>query len=186
MHSIRKRVRKKSAETTSAEILNCVFDGHFNIPSGHGRGFMNGREVKQLTLVGHMTVSRWRIQYVRIHYIQNVLFFNVYEVNSNVLPTQYLISDAETLFESVHHFKDFKFIDHIALIYLYFISFTFFLLNYSLCLLVKQTENFDDSSCTTQISVQSDAFRPRMSLPLIPLATYQSDSSIHICLLPKT
>lgn len=33
------------------------FDGHVTIPWGHRRGFMNGSEAIQLTLVGNMTVT---------------------------------------------------------------------------------------------------------------------------------
>ncbi len=38
--------------TIFGEILKCACDGHFTIPWGHGRGFVNGNIVVQLMLVG--------------------------------------------------------------------------------------------------------------------------------------
>ncbi len=39
--------------TTSGNILKCPFNGHFTIPWGYRRGFVIGRKVKQMMLVGH-------------------------------------------------------------------------------------------------------------------------------------
>jgi len=47
-HSSHKREGKKYPDDQlliCGEILKCAFNGHFTIPWGHGRGFVNGSEV---------------------------------------------------------------------------------------------------------------------------------------------
>ncbi len=54
-----KTVAKKYTYDTllPSKILYCTSSGQFTNPCGQGRGVVNGNEVKQLTLVGHMTMT---------------------------------------------------------------------------------------------------------------------------------
>jgi len=60
MHSIRKTSRKILG---FGKILKCAFDGHFTIPLGHRRGFMNGHEI------GHMTETTSEL--LHLNFIHN-------------------------------------------------------------------------------------------------------------------
>ncbi len=45
---------KQYVKSYSGEILKYACEGHFTIPWSHRRGFVNGSEATQLTLVGHI------------------------------------------------------------------------------------------------------------------------------------
>lgn len=53
---------------------------------------MNANEVRQLTLVGHGTVTTWRMYYVQIS-------FKLYSHIHTLMVTKYVISDAAHLYK---------------------------------------------------------------------------------------
>ncbi len=49
-----------------------------DIPWGHGRAAVNGREATQLMLVGHMTMTTWRMLYVWIIFLHSLMLYKTY------------------------------------------------------------------------------------------------------------
>ncbi len=67
-----------------SKILYCTSSGQFTNPCGQVRGVVNGNEVKQLTLVGHMTMTMWRM-YIHIMFILQTLIILHIKYSKEVL-----------------------------------------------------------------------------------------------------
>ncbi len=94
--------------TTSAWILKCSFNGHFTIPWGHRRRFMNDSDTTQLTLVGHMIVTKWLKQNVQFHsFYTHSYYINGHKVssNSNVVSIQTVRYFGRTAIYSMLYFN---------------------------------------------------------------------------------
>lgn len=63
---------------------------------------MNDWEATQLIRVGHVTITTWRMQYIRI----NSYYPHSHYIEVNVVPSQYAVSDApHMLGYYMHWFK---------------------------------------------------------------------------------
>ncbi len=88
----------------------CAYDEHFNIPWGHGRGFMNGSDATPVTWWQNGVCSSSRLHSYYTYYIERTLFgrkvITYKKTTTKNYSTEYAILDAAkiTIWHSVFFF----------------------------------------------------------------------------------